>query len=32
MVDKGSFIVEPAKPTIVITRAFDAPRRLVEKP
>ena len=29
MTEKTSIIVEPGKPTIVITRVFDAPRRLV---
>ncbi len=29
MAEKTSIIVEPGKPTIVITRVFDAPRRLV---
>jgi uncharacterized protein YndB with AHSA1/START domain len=29
MSEKTSIIVEPGKPTIVITRVFDAPRRLV---
>ncbi len=25
---KSSFIAEPGKPTIIMTRVFDAPRRL----
>jgi len=29
MAEKTSILVEPGKPTIVITRIFDAPRRLV---
>ena len=29
MTEKTSIVVEPGKPTIVITRVFDAPRRLV---
>ncbi len=29
MTEKTSIVVEPGKPTVVITRVFDAPRRLV---